>query len=122
MIENTMNRRLFPVFQAANATMTRMTTKITPPVVTSTGRPLSEISANAARASGGTTSKTISTIKTKEAIAPVLANCGFRIADFCFGGDSVIHKLSLDRHFEIPNSKFPIRNSLQRDADCFQDF
>jgi hypothetical protein len=39
MIENTMNRRLFPVFHAANATMTRTTTKITPPAVTSTGRP-----------------------------------------------------------------------------------
>ena len=64
------------MFHAANATMTRMTTKMTPPVVTSTGKPLSEISANAARESGGTTSRTISTMKTKEAIAPVLASCG----------------------------------------------
>src|ERR1051325_9222736 len=76
MIEKTMNKRLFPVFQAANATITRMTTKTTPPVVTSIGKPLAATSAKADRVSGGTTRIIINKTKSSEAIAPTLLNSG----------------------------------------------
>ena len=76
MIEKIRNSKLFAVFQAANATITRMTTKVTPPGVTSIGKRVREISAKAERASGGTTRMVISKTKTSEAIAPAPARLG----------------------------------------------
>src|SRR4051794_26277777 len=76
MMENTRNKRLLPVFQAASATTTRMITKTTPPVVTSNGRPRRVTSAYAERVSGGTTRMVMSRAKTREATAPELANHG----------------------------------------------
>ena len=76
MIDKTMNNKLFPVFHAAKPTMTTMTTKMTPPVVTSIGNPVAATSANAERVSGGTTSNMISNTRTSEAIAPAVVSSG----------------------------------------------
>src|SRR5947207_15696525 len=76
MIEKIMNRRLFAVFQAASATITRIRSKMTPPVVTSIGNRVAATSAKADRASGGTTSNMISSTKTREAIAPAVVSSG----------------------------------------------
>ena len=76
MIDKTMNNKLFAVFHAARPTITRMMTKIAPPVVTSIGNPVAAISANAERVSGGTTSTMISKTRTSEAIAPAVVSSG----------------------------------------------
>ena len=76
MIEKTRNSKLFAVFQAANATITRMTIKVTPPGVTSIGNRVRENSAKAERARGGTTRMVISKTKISEAIAPAPARLG----------------------------------------------
>jgi len=66
-----MNNKLFAVFHAAKPTITRMTTKIAPPVVTSIGNPVAAISANAERVSGGTT-KTIDGVTLFNVAHPLL--------------------------------------------------
>src|SRR6266849_4671944 len=120
MIEKTRNKRLFPVFQAAKATMTRMTAKTTPPVVTSTGNPR-DTSANAERARGGTTRIVINKTKTSDAIAPIPARLGsprrrdskVRSAVTNPASTSSVPRIAL-RHFE---NKFRIANCELRISD-----
>src|SRR5437764_11309129 len=76
MIEKIMNRRLFAVFHAASATMTRIRIKMTPPPVTSIGNRVAATSAKADRARGVTTSNMISSTKTSDAIAPAVVSSG----------------------------------------------
>src|SRR5690348_16161754 len=76
MIDSTMNNKLLPVFQAAKATMTRITTKTMPPVVTSIGKEVAATSAKADRVNGGTTSTVISNTNISEAMAPAVVSSG----------------------------------------------
>src|ERR1044072_2690120 len=104
-----MNRRLLPVFQAAKPTITRMTTKMTPPVVTSSGKPLAAISANAERLSGGTTSAVIKRMKINDATAPTVVSSGTPIC--------LENNVSSAVASPAKTSSVPKKNRIQRPSE-----